>query len=127
MDQNCDVIWSFDQLTNSILTFADTNQWEDWFKLNKKNLKSNATKAAKTSNLRIGLNYKEKLEFESIESVIAQKEEALKILQNELNTPEVQHDFSKLSVLTQKISSAEAELDQLFARWEDLTKKNNEV
>lgn len=127
MDQNCDVIWSFDQLTNSILTFADTNQWEDWFKLNKKNLKNNATKAAKTSNLRVGLSYKEKLEFETIESVIAQKEEALKALQNELNTPEVQYDFSKLSTLTQKISSAEAELDQLFARWEELTKKDNEV
>lgn len=127
MDQNCDVIWSFDQLTNSILTFADTNQWEDWFKLNKKNLKNNATKAAKTSNLRVGLSYKEKLEFETIESVIAQKEEALKALQNELNTPEVQYDFSKLSTLTQKISSAEAQLDQLFARWEELTKKDNEV
>lgn len=127
MDQNCDVIWSFDLTTNTILSFADTNQWEDWYKSNKKTLKNTESKSSKAGNQRVGLSYKEKLEFEKIESVIAAEEAALKTLQNELAQPETQTDYTKLSQLTKEISLAENKIEKLFARWEDLTQKNGET
>lgn len=124
MDQNCDVIWSFDLLTNTILTFADTNQWEDWFKQNKKALKNSESKALKAAPVRSGLGYKEKLEFERIESVIADEEAGLKSLQKELSLPETQTNYAKLSELSKEISAAESKVEKLFARWEELTQKN---
>lgn len=124
MDQNCDVIWSFDLLTNTILTFADTNQWEDWFKQNKKALKNSEIKSLKTSQQRVGLGYKEKLEFEKIESVIATEEGSLKALQAELALPETQSDYTRLADLAKQISAAESKVEKLFARWEELTQKN---
>ncbi len=124
MDQNCDVIWSFDLLTNTILTFADTNQWEDWFKQNKKALKNSETKALKAASVRSGLGYKEKIEFERIEAVIADEEAALKSLQKELGLPETQSNYAKLSELSKEISAVESKVEKLFARWEELTQKN---
>lgn len=127
MDQNCDVIWSFDSLTDTIISFADTNQWEDWFKSNKKALKSSDSKSSKPSNQRVGLSYKEKLEFEKIESVIAAEEAALKALQAELEQPETQTDYARLSQLTKEISLSENKIESLFARWEELNQKNGET
>lgn len=124
MDQNCDVIWSFDLLTNTILTFADTNQWEDWFKQNKKALKNSESKTLKVAPVRSGLGYKEKLEFERIESVIADEEALLKSLQKELSLPETQTNYAKLSELSKEISATESKVEKLFARWEELTQKN---
>lgn len=124
MDQNCDVIWSFDLLTNTILTFADTNQWEDWFKQNKKALKNSETKSLKAAPVRSGLGYKEKIEFERIESVIADEEALLKSLQKELSLPETQTNYAKLSELSKEISAVESKVEKLFARWEELTQKN---
>ncbi len=124
MDQNCDVIWSFDLLTNTILTFADTNQWEDWFKQNKKALKNSELKSSKTSQVRSGLSYKEKNEFERIEEVIATEETLLKKFQQELTHPETQSNYGKLSELSKSISEAELKIEKLIARWDELTQKN---
>lgn len=147
MDQNCDVIWAFDLLTNTLLTFADTNQWENWFKLNKKALKNTGEKfvpanvqatnqttdqAAKVQQ-RIGLSSKEKIEFEKIESLIANEEARLKTLQNELINPNPQAEFvdrtpyTKLSLLSKEIQSCENKIAKLLDRWEELSKKNSDI
>jgi ATP-binding cassette subfamily F protein uup len=129
MDQNCDVIWAFDAVTKNIITFADTNQWEDWYRQNKKLIKAAEvaqTKAvAKNNAVRSGLSYKEKLEFEKIEGVIAEEEAALQKMQAELDLSETQSNYTKLSELTRLISEAETKVERLFARWDELTKKNN--
>jgi ATP-binding cassette subfamily F protein uup len=129
MDQNCDVIWAFDAVTKNIITFADTNQWEDWYRQNKKLIKAAEiaqTKAvAKSNAARAGLSYKEKLEFEKIEGVIAEEEAALQKMQAELDLSDTQSNYTKLSELTRLISEAETKIERLFARWDELTKKNN--
>jgi ABC transport system ATP-binding/permease protein len=125
MDQNCDVIWSFDLTTDSILTFADTNQWEDWFKQNKKALKSASTKVEAKTSTRSGLGYKEKLEFEGIEAVIALEESKLKKMQAEITEPEKQSNYARLSELTQGIAESEIKIEQLLNRWQELTQKSN--
>jgi ATP-binding cassette subfamily F protein uup len=131
MDQNCDVIWAFDAVTKNIITFADTNQWEDWYRQNKKLIKAAEiaqTKAvAKSNAARAGLSYKEKLEFEKIEGVIAEEEAALQKMQAELDLSDTQSNYTKLSELTRLISEAETKVERLFARWDELTKKNNGV
>lgn len=129
MDQNCDVIWAFDSHTRNIITFADTNQWEDWHKENKKVIKAaeaaQAKASAKSSSQRSGLSFKEKHEFETIEGVIATEEAKLAQLQHELLLPDTQSNYTKLSQLTKEISDAENKVERLFARWDELTQKNN--
>jgi len=124
MDQNCDVIWAMDAMTKEIITFADTYQWEEWFEKNKKQINSANKQEAKKSNTRAGLSYKEKLEFEKIEAVIAAEEAKLADLQTELSKPETQSNFQKLTTLGSEIATAEKSIEQLFARWEYLTEKN---
>ncbi len=124
MDQNCDVIWAFHPQNPSIVTFADTFQWEDWYKTNQKTLKQAAKSGQKAAAGRAGLSYKEKLEFEGIEAVIAAEEAALKKLQAELVLPDTQSNYSRLGILSKNISEAEKKIEKLFARWEELTQKN---
>lgn len=125
MDQNCDVIWALDSNTKEIITFADTFQWEEWFASSKKSgVYSANEKGTKKSGGRAGLSYKEKLEFEKIESVIASEEASLQSLQTELSLPETQSDFQKLTSLTANIATTEKSIEALFARWEYLTEKN---
>lgn len=124
MDQNCDVIWAFAP-QGKILSFADTEQWESWHKTEKSNIaKSQANAKSSNKSNRTGLSYKEKLEFEKIESVIASAEEKLKSLTTELNLPTTQANYVLLSELTEKISQTESEIEKLFKRWDELTTKN---
>jgi ATP-binding cassette subfamily F protein uup len=138
MDQNCDVIWAMDHTTKEIITFADTYQWEDWFNgknkkpqnQEQKNSTPKSTEPEKTDSKkftggRAGLSYKEKLEFEKIESIIAEEEKKLQQMQTTLALPETQSDFQTLSDLTHNIALAEKKIETLFSRWEYLTEKNN--
>jgi ATP-binding cassette subfamily F protein uup len=129
MDQNCDVIWAFDMDSKKIVTFADTFQWEDWFKekqniknqnLNKKNAQVSAPE--KNSNKK-GLTQKEKHELSQMESVIAVEESKLAQLQKELLLPDTQNKFSKLAELSTEIARLENKIEKLFSRWEELNSK----
>ena len=130
MDQNCDVIWAINSDNGEILTFADTFQWEDWQKTYKKNgtqvvneMRDSTNSATSSQNKKVGLSYKEKIEFEKIEGVIAAEENKLKKLQDELSTPEAQSDFEKLTRLTREIADCEKAIETLMARWEYLSGK----
>lgn len=125
MDQNCDVIWSFSPYGTEIVTFADTIQWEEWHRQQKKNPTGNLTAETKKNSARTGLSYKEKLEFEKMESVIAKEEALLKSLQEELQNPATQSQYSRLSELTQLIATSESKIEKLFQRWTELTEKNS--
>jgi ATP-binding cassette subfamily F protein uup len=133
MDQNCDVIWGLNTDTGEILTFADTFQWEEWHKNYKKSAKTQQNKSTSGSSEnsvntaksgKSGLSNKEKIEFEKIESVIASEEAKLAALTSQLNTAEVQTDYTKLSELTQQASETEKNIEHLMNRWEYLTEKN---
>ncbi len=134
MDQNCDVIWAFDTQQNEIVTFADTFQWEDWFKAKTsqksptQNVKTTNFTTEKKNNERKGLNQKEKAELDKMESTIAIQEKKLVELQAELNLSgqeAFKKDFSHLSNLTTEIADVEKKIENLFKRWEDLNAKNN--
>ncbi|AGH95998.1 ABC-F family ATP-binding cassette domain-containing protein [Pseudobdellovibrio exovorus] len=135
MDQNCDVIWAFDSNEHSIINFADTLQWEEWFKSGKRQPRPQDAKAAiksdtqnevsaKTSAKRAGLSYKERIEFEKIESVISSEEDRLLKLQTELALPETQSNYVRLNELTSLISDTESRIAQLMDRWADLSERS---
>lgn len=129
MDQNCDIIWAFDTDQHQLITFADTYQWEDWFK-NKEIQKTKPASVKKNETIdktkpgRKGLNQKEKLELQQIESKIATSEKKLQQLQEELALPEKQNQFKRLTELTTEIAQTENEIEILFQRWEDLNARH---
>lgn len=135
MDQNCDVIWAFDSNEHSIINFADTLQWEEWFKSGKKQTRPNEVKSetisetksdmsSKGSAKRASLSYKERIEFEKIESVISSEEERLSALQTELALSETQSNYVRLNELTSLISDTEGKINKLMDRWADLSERS---
>lgn len=131
MDQNCDIIWAFDTDEHKIITFADTYQWEDWYRVRQTEkskalaaAKKSPASAAKSNSDKKGLSQKEKFELEQMESKIATAEKNLAQLQTELSSPETRDRFKRLSELTSEVASAEHQIELLFKRWEELNRKN---
>lgn len=77
------------------------------------------TEAVKSQSKQIKMTYKEKLEFEQIETMIAGVEAELKMLTLEVNS--AASDFVKLGELTAQQQAAEQRLEQLVERWAYLT------
>ena len=77
------------------------------------------TEAVKSQSKQIKMTYKEKLEFEQIETMIAGVEAELKMLTLEVNR--AGSDFVKLGELTSQQQAAEQRLEQLVERWAYLT------
>lgn len=75
--------------------------------------------AVKSQSKQIKMTYKEKLEFEQIETMIAGVEAELKMLTLEVNS--AGSDFVKLGELTAQQQDAEKRLEQLVERWAYLT------
>ena len=75
--------------------------------------------AVESQSKQIKMTYKEKLEFEQIETMIAGVEAELKMLTLEVNS--AGSDFVKLGELTAQQQDAEQRLEQLVERWTYLT------
>ena len=75
--------------------------------------------AVKSQSKQIKMTYKEKLEFEQIETMIAGVEAELKMLTLEVNS--AGSDFVKLGELTAQQQDAAKRLEQLVERWAYLT------
>jgi len=71
-----------------------------------------------------GLTFHEKKEYASMEGRILTAEKKVEALQAQLNDPEGQSDHEQLHVTYELHREAQAELDQLFARWEELERKS---
>lgn len=136
LDQNSNELWAFtENEKGEIIKFADYYQWETWYRQegeeNRRAGKA-ATEAAlkqaqapaKTgSSSNKKLSYKETLEYENIEKNIAIKEEELTKVQSALALPENQANYSKLQELTSLSASLEAEVAQMYERWQLLEAK----
>ena len=71
-----------------------------------------------------GLTYHEKQEFAGMEERLLAAEERVDELQAQLNDPAVAADHEKLNAAYEAHREAQAELDRLFARWEELEAKS---
>ncbi len=65
-------------------------------------------------------------DFKKTEKRILEVEEVIDALGIELAAPEVSTDYVKATELTEKMSSAEEELDKLYEAWEELSRRASE-
>jgi ATP-binding cassette subfamily F protein uup len=72
---------------------------------------------------RAGLTYHEKQEWGEIEERIFAAEAEVARLQAELNDPAVAADHERLHSTYESHRAAQQQLDNLFARWEELEQK----
>lgn len=126
-----------DQVANEILAFApegkiekfaDIFQWETWSReQSKKKPKAEKTATAaapaEKNKAKIKLSYKEQRDFDGMEAAIQEAEERLAKLTAEMNLPGLQSDFPKLQELSRKIETQQAEVDRLYAHWQELSDK----
>jgi len=69
------------------------------------------------------LSYMEQREFDGIEAQILEAEKSLEACQKELEIPEVASDPKKLLSVCQALADAQAQIDGLYARWQELGEK----
>lgn len=101
---------------NQTQIFPDYQQWEASLKP--------APLPEKKSPPKPKVSYQEKKEIDQIEAKISKLEEKIKELNHLIDSPEIAADPEKLSTLCTEVGLAENQLEQLFLRWEELSKKS---
>ncbi len=113
-------------------TYADVGQWleaasaretQEEADNGKSTRKATVRDVSGTKPPRKGLTFHEKKEFAGMEERILSAEERVDALQSELDDPAVAADHEKLHATYEAHRAAQAELDRLFARWEELERK----
>lgn len=124
----CDQILAVPEM----VMFSDLDQWERWFKAERTKAVAGAKAAAATSSptksseaapAKKKLSYKEKLEFEKMESVIAAKEEQLQSLEAKSQDPAVVASPLELKKVMSEYANLQAEIEKLYERWAELESK----
>ena len=121
--------------------FADYSQWDSWLRTQQAKPSAGATNAAATT--RKGresapqdtnppgattkkLSHPENREFASIEKRIAKAEEQLLAKRAVLEDPEISSDAPRLHTAYVEMESAQKAVDELYARWAELSQKTPE-
>jgi ABC transport system ATP-binding/permease protein len=115
--------------------FADYSQYESWQRSQHAAGKTNASvetqrpsRAAgepKSSLTKKKLSYKEARELETIEQRIAGAERELQLKHDALQDPAVMVDSVRLRAVSVELDAAQKTIDNLYARWAELEKKQN--
>jgi ATP-binding cassette subfamily F protein uup len=117
----------------TIETFASLSQWEAWHERQGEQAKR-AVKVGMETGAEAGaprgpgpaapakkkLGFKEQRELDGMEDAILGKEESLAALTAESAKPENAANASKLLELTREMSALQAEIERLYARWQEL-------
>ncbi|MES2201648.1 MAG: ABC-F family ATP-binding cassette domain-containing protein [candidate division FCPU426 bacterium] len=112
--------------------FADLAQWEE-FKADEKKSKKKGPSAssiappAPAQAPKKGLSTNESNELKNMESAIKQAEEKLAEARRKLEDPKVAADVPKLLERQEKVDLAQAKVEALFHRWDELEKKRAEA
>jgi len=119
--------------------FADYSQWDAWLRSQQAKPSADATAAATRKGRdsapadtnRPGatakkLSHTEGREFASIEKRIAKAEEALLARRAALDDPEISSDAPRLHTAYVEMESAQKTVDELYARWAELSQSTPE-
>jgi ABC transport system ATP-binding/permease protein len=121
--------------------FADYSQWDSWLRTQQPKPSAGATNAAATTRKgresapqdtnRPGvttkkLSHPENREFASIEKRIAKAEEQLLAKRAALEDPEISSDAPRLHTAYVEMESAQKVVDELYARWAELSQRTPE-
>jgi ATP-binding cassette subfamily F protein uup len=121
-----------DRICNCVLALGDPEQvslyadYSQWEASQKKSPTSEKSKEKKGDSPppKPKLSYKEKREFEEAEALIAKQEEEVRTLNLLLGDPDVAQNPVRLNEICTAISLAETKIEQLYLRWEELSKKS---
>jgi ATP-binding cassette subfamily F protein uup len=124
LENVCDQILAFPEM----LMFSDLQQWEKWFKTKLKvspPAHSNplASIKADSGSVKKKLSYKEKLEFEKMESVIAASEAELHTLQAKSDDPATVASPLELKKVMTSMAELQHKIEKLYERWAELEAK----
>ena len=123
MDEVCDQILAFPEM----ITFAELDQWEKWFKEQQKKLQSaNSYKGPatqKTESKKIRLSYKDQREYDSMESNLAEAETKLQALEEKSVSPEITSQPLELKKVMTALAEVHVEIEKLYERWAELEVK----
>ncbi|MBF0315877.1 MAG: ABC-F family ATP-binding cassette domain-containing protein [Oligoflexia bacterium] len=138
LDQVASQILVFNNHKNKkeLLTFSSLEQWENW-RVNQEAEEKERNKATaassptapsnsnNSSNSKKRLNFQEQRELDQMESAILEAEERLRMLEAQSIDPQNQQKVALLHELSLQMVTAQAEIDRLYTRWEELTSKSN--
>ncbi len=127
LDQVSSELLAFPPDASELQTFADLAQWETWHAALEAPVSAKAAPVAAAKKKR-KLSYNEVRELETMEATIHQAEQKLAQLSTEAEDPAHATNAGRLTELYREITAAQAEVDRLFARWQELeaTKKSLE-
>ncbi len=125
LDRVTNVIVALDG-NNGVRTFADLAQWQA-AQDEPANADPTHSGAATPRKAKPGagkrLSYQERRELEGMEKHIAECERSLAKHQRRIEDPQIMADHVKLRACCEQLEAAQAELNRLFARWEELEAK----
>lgn len=132
MDQVCTEILAIDEVEKKIEKFANVFQWSEWIKTKKEGeisrsiqtstpqqVSSISSATSKKSNRK--LSFKDQHELDNMETTIQKEESLLTSLEAKLSQAGL--TFSELQEATKSYNAQKTKVDQLYARWEELSQK----
>jgi ATP-binding cassette subfamily F protein uup len=125
MDRVSTIVLGLDGLGEAEV-FADYSQWEDWQRAREAKPAAVRTQPVRTTALKKKLSYIEAREFAAIEERIAEAEQTLHAKRAALEDPAIASDGPRLLAASAEVEDAEKAVNALYARWEELEKKQAE-
>lgn len=124
LDRVSDAVLGLDGRGGSQM-FADYAQWEAWRKQGTPNrsLAGNGSAPATAAKQARKLSYMEQREFDGIEERVEAADQRLRLAQDRLDDSSVATDAERLMKALAALDLAQAESDELYARWAELTEK----
>ncbi len=123
LDRTCNALLVLGDPEN-VQLYPDYTQWQASLKAKKSSEKAQPHEKQKESTPTKGkLSYKEKQEYEQIESKMAKLEEEVKQLNQLLESDEIAKDPNRLAEVCTSIGLAENQIEQLYLRFDELNKK----
>lgn len=121
LDRVCKEILAFDGRGGTNF-FAELSQWEDW-KEGEPQIRQSVPPAP-APEPKSSLSPKEAKELKGMEAAIAAAEAKVAAMRLLLEDPAIAADAAELGKRQERLSAAEQQVSELFARWEDLAARS---
>jgi ATP-binding cassette subfamily F protein uup len=107
--------------------FADYSQWEAWQaerqQVTQSTTRGNGRPASESASSKKKLSYLEAREYSTIEQRVAEAEHVMEAKRSAAEDPGIASDATRLMNAHTELEQAQSEVDELYARWAELEKK----
>lgn len=130
LDRVCHRILGFGG-KNGVTYYADYGQWLNDLPeaaksdANRKKNNAKVAKAAAQKSSKGRLSYMDQREYDQIEEIIAAEDKRVELLQKKMALPEIISSPDELAQCWQELEMAQAEVERLYSRWDQLEGKKN--